>query len=51
LQPLPIHASFRADPSSSAVETVLRSALAFVEAQPRPAPRRTTLSSKKSMSK
>jgi DNA-binding transcriptional LysR family regulator len=51
LQPLPIHASFRADPSSSAVETVLRSALAFVEAQPRPAPRRTTTSSKKSMSK
>jgi DNA-binding transcriptional LysR family regulator len=51
LQPLPIHASFRADPSSSAVETVLRSALAFVEAQPRPAPRRTTASSKKSMSK
>jgi DNA-binding transcriptional LysR family regulator len=36
LQPLPIHASFRADPSSSAVETVLRSALAFVEAQSQP---------------
>jgi DNA-binding transcriptional LysR family regulator len=50
LQPLPIHASFRADPSSSAVETVLRSALAFVDAQAQAkAPRAS--SSKKSMTK
>ncbi len=33
LQPLPIHASYRTDPSTNAVETVVRSALAFVEAQ------------------
>lgn len=32
LQPLPIHASYRSDPSTQAVETVVRSALAFVEA-------------------
>jgi DNA-binding transcriptional LysR family regulator len=50
LQPLPIHASFRADPSSSAVETVLRSALAFVEAQPQARAGRNA-SSKKPMSK
>jgi DNA-binding transcriptional LysR family regulator len=51
LQPLPIHASFRADPSSSAVETVVRSALAFVEAKaPAGLPRRAS-SSKKSMSR
>lgn len=31
-QPLPIHASYRSDPSTQAVETVVRSALAFVEA-------------------
>ncbi|MBT9465287.1 LysR family transcriptional regulator [Hydrogenophaga sp.] len=33
LQPLPIHASYRTDPSTDAVETVVKSALAFVEAQ------------------
>jgi DNA-binding transcriptional LysR family regulator len=32
LQPLPIHASYRSDPSTQAVETVMRSAQAFVEA-------------------
>ena len=32
LQPLPIHASYRSDPSAQAVETVMRSAQAFVEA-------------------
>lgn len=35
LQPLPIHASYRTDPSTDAVETVVKSALAFVEAQSR----------------
>ncbi|MCV0438063.1 MAG: LysR family transcriptional regulator [Hydrogenophaga sp.] len=34
LQPLPIHASYRTDPTTDAVETVLKSALAFVEALP-----------------
>jgi DNA-binding transcriptional LysR family regulator len=34
LQPLPIHASYRSDPTTDAVETVVRSALAFVAAQP-----------------
>lgn len=33
LQPLPIHASYRTDPSTQAVETVVKSALAFVDAQ------------------
>jgi DNA-binding transcriptional LysR family regulator len=51
LQPLPIHASFRADPSSSAVETVVRSALAFVEAKSPAGARPRASSSKKSMSK
>lgn len=32
LQPLPIHASYRTDPSTQAVETVMRSAQAFVDA-------------------
>lgn len=32
LQPLPIHASYRNDPSSLAVETVVKSAFAFVDA-------------------
>ncbi|MBW0172584.1 MAG: LysR family transcriptional regulator [Hydrogenophaga sp.] len=32
LQPLPIHASYRTDPTNDAVETVLKSALAFVDA-------------------
>ncbi len=31
LQALPIHASYRADPTSQAVETVIRSAIAFVD--------------------
>lgn len=31
LQALPIHASYRTDPTSQAVETVVRSAIAFVE--------------------
>jgi DNA-binding transcriptional LysR family regulator len=34
LQPLPIHASYRTDPSSLAVETVIKSAFAFIDAQP-----------------
>jgi len=33
LQPLPIHASYRSDPSSHAVETVVKSAFAYVDAQ------------------
>lgn len=33
LQPLPIHASYRTDPSSLAVETVIKSAFAYVDAQ------------------
>lgn len=32
LQPLPIHASYRTDPTTDAVETVVKSAMAFVEA-------------------
>jgi hypothetical protein len=31
LQPLPIHASYRTDPSSLAVETVIKSAFAFID--------------------
>jgi DNA-binding transcriptional LysR family regulator len=31
LQPLPIHASYRTDPSSLAVETVVRSAFEFID--------------------
>lgn len=34
LQPLPIHASYRTDPTTDAVQTVVKSALAFVEALP-----------------
>ena len=33
LQPLPIHASYRTDPTTDAVQTVVRSALAFVDGQ------------------
>jgi DNA-binding transcriptional LysR family regulator len=33
LQPLPIHASYRTDPTTDAVETVVKSALAFADAQ------------------
>lgn len=56
LPPLSIHASYRSDPSSAAVDTVLKSALAFVEAMAPPrsgAPgtaRHQNGSSKKSMS-
>jgi len=39
LQALPIHASYRTDPTSQAVERVVKSALAFVEAAPN-APKR-----------
>lgn len=52
LQPLPIHASYRNDPSSSAVETVVKSAFAFVDATAsalRPAKASRRPSSKKSM--
>ncbi|MBX3588217.1 MAG: LysR family transcriptional regulator [Ramlibacter sp.] len=34
LAPLPIHASFRTDPSTRTVETVVKSALAFIDTQP-----------------
>ncbi|HSV36657.1 MAG TPA: LysR substrate-binding domain-containing protein [Ramlibacter sp.] len=34
LAPLPIHASYRSDPSSLAVETVVKSAFAFIDAEP-----------------
>lgn len=33
LQPLPIHASYRTDPATHAVETVVKSALEFMDAQ------------------
>jgi len=33
LQPLPIHASYRTDPATHAVETVVKSALLFLDAQ------------------
>nr|WP_295772513.1 LysR family transcriptional regulator [Rhodoferax sp.] len=39
LQALPIHASYRTDPTSQAVETVIRSAMAFVDGASR-APKR-----------
>ncbi|MBC7683059.1 MAG: LysR family transcriptional regulator, partial [Ferruginibacter sp.] len=39
LQALPIHASYRTDPTSQAVETVIRSAMAFVDGAPN-APKR-----------
>ncbi len=41
LQALPIHASYRTDPTSQAVETVIKSAIAFVEGA-RNAPKRST---------
>ncbi|MFO1246212.1 MAG: LysR substrate-binding domain-containing protein [Ramlibacter sp.] len=46
LQPLPIHASYRTDPSSLAVETVIKSAFAYIDAQPggRRAPARRSAS-------
>jgi DNA-binding transcriptional LysR family regulator len=40
LQALPIHASYRMDPTSLAVETVIKSAIAFVEGTAN-APKRT----------
>ena len=40
LQALPIHASYRNDPSNAAVETVIRSAMAFVDSTKKPAPKR-----------
>ena len=39
LRPLPIHVSYREDPSSPAMEAVVRSALDFIEQQ-QPAPAR-----------
>lgn len=39
LQPLPIHASYRTDPTTDAVEMVVKSALAFVEAKFGPGPK------------
>jgi len=47
LQPLPIHASFRADPSSMAVETVVKSAFAYVLAKPEALPAPTTKKAKR----
>jgi DNA-binding transcriptional LysR family regulator len=41
LQSLPIHASYRTDPTSQAVEEVVKSAFAFVEASSK-APKKTT---------
>lgn len=41
LQALPIHASYRTDPTSQAVETVVKSAIAFVEGTSN-APKRTS---------
>ncbi len=52
LQALPIHASYRTDPTSQAVETVIKSAIAFVDGSAN-APKRVSkgkpLASKKSM--
>ena len=48
LQPLPIHASYREDPSSRAIEIVVRSAFNFIEAQ-RENPLSPKSPSKKSM--
>lgn len=39
LRPLPIHVSYREDPSSPAMEAVVRSALSFIEAQQPPEPK------------
>ena len=36
LKPLPIHVSYREDPSSPAMEAVVRSALSFIDAQQPP---------------
>jgi DNA-binding transcriptional LysR family regulator len=52
VQSLPIHASYRSDPSSNTVETVVKSAIAFVEntsATPKKVIKGKPLSSKKSM--
>ncbi|HSV52730.1 MAG TPA: LysR family transcriptional regulator [Burkholderiaceae bacterium] len=53
LQPLPIHASYRADPTSMAVETVVKSAFDFIDPPAlvrAKAPRKQNTPSKKSMS-
>jgi hypothetical protein len=39
LQPLPVFATYRADPTSSAVETVVREVFSFIEKQ-QPVPQR-----------
>lgn len=52
IQSLPIHASYRADPTSNTVETVVKSAIAFVEGAshaPKKSIKGKPLSSKKSM--
>ena len=52
LQSLPIHASYRADPTTNTVETVVKSAIAFVEGAshaPKKSIKGKPLSSKKSM--
>lgn len=36
LKPLPIHVSYREDPSSPAMEAIVRSALSFIDAQQPP---------------
>ncbi|MBI2771590.1 MAG: LysR family transcriptional regulator [Burkholderiales bacterium] len=47
LQPLPVFATYRADPTSSAVETVVKEVFSFIELQGKPA--RPASASKKSM--
>jgi len=48
LQPLPIHASYRTDPTTFAVETLMQSAFSFVGAE-KGARSKVRTSSKKSM--
>ena len=50
LQALPIHASYRTDPTSQAVERVVKSALAFVEGAPH-APKRAAKQAPKQAAK
>ncbi|MEP6791512.1 MAG: LysR family transcriptional regulator [Ramlibacter sp.] len=47
LQPLPVFATYRADPTSSAVETVVKEVFSFIDRQGKPA--RSASASKKSM--
>ena len=47
LQPLPVFATYRADPTSSAVETVVKEVFSFIDLQGKPV--RLALTSKKSM--